>query len=63
MSEKKKTSWDYQKGKYKQISLKFDLYDPDDMRMYFYLTCKCNNMTGLLKGLLMKYIKEVECYE
>lgn len=56
----KKTSWDYQRGKYKQVNLKFNLYDQEDLRLYYYLTCKEVNASGLLKQLLREHIQREE---
>lgn len=50
MNEKKnkKSSWDYQKGRYKQITLKFFKENPDDMLIFHYLNGKGNKRKFIL---------------
>ena len=48
----KKTSWDYQKNNYKQISIKFNMNDIDDSTLYYLATNKTLNTQGLIKNLL-----------
>lgn len=57
MSDKKK-SWDYQKDKYKQINIKFNMQDDYDAMLHWYLTAKTNNASKLIKDLLYNYIAE-----
>lgn len=59
--EKNKTSWDYQKGKYKQINIKFNMDDDHDALLHWYLTCKTANASRLIKDLVyMKVCEEAE---
>ena len=53
---KKKTSWDYQRDRYKQISIKFRPGDDEDDLIYWYLTNKVANKSGLIKDLIMEQI-------
>ena len=53
---KNKKSWDYQRGKYKQISIKFNMDDEYDQMLHFYLTTKVSNMSRLIKDLLYQHI-------
>lgn len=48
----KKSSWDYQKNNYKQISIKFNMNDIDDATLYHLATNKTLNTQGLIKKLL-----------
>lgn len=48
---KKKTSWDYQKGKYKQVSIRFLIEDQEDMLLYHYLN-RSDNITQFIKYLI-----------
>lgn len=57
---RKKSSWEYQKGKYNQINLKFNMFDQDDLKLYYYLTCKEVNASRLLKQLLRDHIQREE---
>lgn len=59
MSDDKKTSWDYQKNRYKQINIKFNMDDEYDSAIHFFLTCKTDNATRLIKDLLIRYMEEV----
>ena len=45
------TRWKYQKGKYKQISLKFSIDNEDDMLLYHFLQ-KYENKSELIKQLI-----------
>lgn len=54
----KKTSWDYQKGRYKQINIKFNMDSFIDMKVYEYL--KKENASGLIKRLIWSQINP--CY-
>ena len=58
----KKGSWYYQKDRYKQISIKFKIGDHNDDLIYWYLTNKCANVSGLIKDLIMNQIFK-EAYE
>ena len=58
MSKGSKTSWDYQKDKYKQVNIKFNMNNEIDAAMHYYLTCKADNATGLLKELLYLHMEE-----
>lgn len=48
----KKTSWDYQKDRYKQINIKFNMNDDHDAVIHWYLTCKVDNASRLIKELV-----------
>lgn len=54
MSEKK-TSWDYQRGRYKQISLKFDAKNNHDMAIYEFLM-QSVNVSRYIKCLIFREI-------
>ena len=54
----KKSSWEYQKGKYLQLNIKFKCENDIDMRIYQYL--KENNATDIIKNLVLKDIDP--CY-
>lgn len=58
MSETSKTSWDYQKNRYKQINIKFNMEDDYDAMLHFYLTFKTNNASRLIKDLVYQHIGE-----
>lgn len=49
--ENKKKSWDYQKDRYKQINIKFDMHDLDDALVYHF-AANCNNTSRIIKKLL-----------
>ena len=51
MEKKKTKSWKYQKDRYKQVSLKFNMDDVDDALLYHYLT-RSDNVSKLLKDLI-----------
>lgn len=50
----KKGSWYYQRGKYKQVSIKFKIGDHNDDLIYWYLTNKVGNISGFVKELILK---------
>ena len=53
MSEKKKSSWDYQKLKnYKQVKIVFDMDDPVDAMIYHYAAKFKPNRTSYIKRLI-----------
>ena len=58
MSDTSKTSWDYQKDRYKQINIKFNMEDDYDAMLHFYLTCKTSNASRLIKDLVYQHIGE-----
>lgn len=58
MSETSKTSWDYQKNRYKQINIKFNMEDEYDAMLHWYLTCKVDNASRLIKDLISTSILE-----
>lgn len=58
MKERNKTSWEYQKGKYKQVNIKFNMNDDYDALIHWYLTCKTQNATRLIKDLVYQLIIE-----
>ena len=51
MNNKKKKSWEYQKNRYKQVSLKFFTEDDADMVLYHHLR-SFDNVTEYLKKLI-----------
>ena len=53
-----KTSWDYQKNRYKQINIKFNMEDDYDAMIHFYLTCKTAKASRLIKDLVYQHIGE-----
>ena len=55
---KKKTSWQYQKNKYKQINIKFNMFDEYDAMLHWYLTAKTDNTSRLIKELVYNHIAE-----
>ena len=57
MSDKKK-SWDYQKDKYKQLNIKFNMSDEYDALIHWYLTVKTDNTSRLIKDLVYTHIAE-----
>ena len=56
MKNKKKTSWQYQKDKYKQINIKFNMQDDYDAMLHWYLTAKTENASRLIKELVYNHI-------
>lgn len=48
----KKSSWDYQRDRYKQINIKFDMNSPDDATLYHFVSDCTRNTSGLIKQLL-----------
>lgn len=50
MSNKK--SWDYQKNRYKQINIKFDTNNNDDLILYHFIADCTKNTSALLKKLI-----------
>ena len=60
--DKKKTSWQYQKNKYKQVNIKFNMFDEYDAMIHWYLTAKTDNASRLIKELVYKHIAE-EAYD
>ncbi len=58
MENKKKTSWQYQKNKYKQINIKFNMSDDYDAMLHWYLTVKTANASRLIKDLIYNHIAE-----
>ena len=64
MREKKKyRSWDYQKGRYKQLNIKFDTQNYDDAILYHYVTTRTDNTTGLIKRLIYEEMVRSAYYE
>lgn len=55
----KRTSWDYQRDRYKQISLKFDILNKSEASLYSYLKNK-ENISGYIKDLIRRDIDP--CY-
>ena len=58
MENKKKSSWQYQKNKYKQVNIKFNMFDEYDAMLHWYLTCKTDNASRLIKELVYRHIAE-----
>ena len=56
MKSDKKTSWQYQKDKYKQINIKFNMSDDYDAMLHWYLTTKTDNASRLIKDLIYDHI-------
>lgn len=56
--KKNKTSWEYQKGKYNQINIKFNMSDDREALLHWYLTCKTVNASRLIKDLVYQQICE-----
>lgn len=56
MSEKK--SWKYQKDRYKQVNIKFNMDDEYDSLIHWYLTVKTDNASRLIKDLIYQHIGE-----
>ena len=56
--DKKKSSWQYQKNKYKQINIKFNMSDDYDAMLHWYLTTKTANASRLIKDLIYNHIAE-----
>lgn len=56
--DKVKKSWDYQKGKYKQINIKFNMDSHADMQIYDFL--RDHNATDLIKNYVRGIIDP--CY-
>lgn len=54
----KKSSWQYQKDKYKQVNIKFNMSDDHDAMLHWYLTVKTENASRLIKELLYNHIVE-----
>lgn len=59
MSNSRK-SWDYQKDKYKQVNIKFNMNDDYDSLIHHYLTCRTSNASRLIKDLLYEHIGKEE---
>ena len=57
MSNKK--SWDYQKNRYKQVNIKFDANNNEDLLLYHFITDCTKNTSALLKKLI--YEEMVRC--
>ena len=59
---KKKKSWQYQKNRYKQVNIKFNMSDDYDAMIHWYLTVKTDNASRLIKDLIYQHIIK-EAYE
>lgn len=57
-TDKKKSSWEYQKNKYKQVNIKFNMLDEYDAMLHWYLTVKTDNASKLIKELIYNHIAE-----
>ena len=58
MSKEKKKSWEYQKNKYKQVNIKFNMDDDYDALLHWYITVKTENASRLIKDLIYQHIGE-----
>ena len=58
MLNNKKTSWQYQKNKYKQVNIKFKMFDEYDAMIHWSLTAKTDNASRLIKELVYNHIVE-----
>lgn len=47
-----KKSWDYQKNRYKQVNIKFDVTNNGDLLLYHFITDSTKNTSALLKKLI-----------
>lgn len=56
--ENRKTSWDYQKNRYKQLNIKFDMNDTVDGLLYHFISIQSNS-TKVIKKLI--YDELVRC--
>ena len=56
--ENRKTSWHYQKNRYKQLNIKFDMNDAVDGLLYHFISTQ-NNSTKVIKKLI--YDELVRC--
>lgn len=56
--ENKRKSWDYQKGRYKQVNIKFNMDDDYDAMLHWYLIVKTDNASRLIKDLIYKHMGE-----
>lgn len=54
----KRKSWDYQKDRYKQVNIKFNMEDDYDALLHWYLTYKTDNASRLIKDLIYQHIGE-----
>lgn len=57
MTKEKKNSWDYQKGRYKQVNIKFFVDSDEDMLLYHFLTTS-DNRAGFIKKLIKEKMWE-----
>lgn len=55
----KKKSWSYQKDRYKQVNIKFDMNNLDDAMLHHFIVDCTQNTTGLIKKLI--YEEMVRC--
>lgn len=54
----RRKSWEYQKGKYKQVNIKFNMDDEYDALLHWYLTVKTDNASRLIKDLIYNHMGE-----
>ena len=54
----RKSSWQYQKNRYKQVNIKFNMQDDYDAMLHWYLTAKTDNASRLIKDLIYNHIAE-----
>lgn len=52
MKEDKKSSWEYQKERYKQLNIKFNMSNPEDALLYHFIANVTHNSTALIKKLI-----------
>ena len=55
----KKKSWDYQKNRYKQVNIKFDMRNLDDAMLHHFVVDGTTNTSALIKRLI--YEEMVRC--
>ena len=56
---KNEKSWDYQRGTYRQINIKFNMFHYYDSRILEYLD-EQENVSSFIKGLILEKIEEVD---
>ena len=59
----RKKSWEYQRDRYKQINIKFDMQNSDDAMLHHFLVCRTDNVTALIKRLIYDEMMRGAYYE
>lgn len=62
-TKKSKTAWDYQRGRYKQINIKFDMQNADDALLHHYIVDCTVNTTARIKCLIYDDMVRSAYYE